>query len=350
MIRTALSIAATLSVLTCCSPAPSPPLNPDSVIKGVNYVGVTVTDLDRATAFYADVMDLDLVASDEFTTTPAMSALAGAEEMRAQTRLLRSVNAQFRLMQFDTKPGLSPRSAPPVQGPGIAHLCFQVAQSTNMYQRALDNGAAPIGDSELVQLISQNPVFYGYATDQDGILFEIEEVDKDQLPEDRRSENDYRIRHVSLATGDMDRLISFYSALFDTPNPRQIGGQNGISGERFDRVSGLKESSLRMAWFQVRNLELEIFEYVSHPPEASAAPRTLADIGYNMIVFDVADLEAARAKFLLAGGTLELESERLDGAPTFFGRDPDGNILAFQAADASSEASSQNFSGNGIGN
>lgn len=349
MIRLALSIAATLYILTGCSPAPQTPLSSASVIKGVNYIGVTVTDLDRATDFYTEMMDLELVGSDPFIPAPSMSALVGSDQTRAQTRMLRSVNAQFRLMQFDQAAGITPAPAPPVQGPGIAHLCFQVAQSTNMYQRALDSGATPIGAPELVQLIGRNPVYYGYAHDQDGILFEIEEVDKEKLPEDRRPPNDYRIRHVSLATGDMDRLISFYSSLLDTPNPRQVGGSNGVSGERFDKVSGLTNSSIRMTWFQVRNLELEIFEYVSHPPQANDTPRTLTDVGYNMIVFDVADLDAARTKFLSAGGTLELESEQLDGAPAFFGRDPDGNILAFQAAEASSGVSSQNFSGNGTG-
>lgn len=350
MIRSAILVAATFALITGCTPSQPSTSQAAPVINGVNYVGVTVSDLERSTAFYSEIMDLEVVADDPFASTPAMESIVGAPQITAQTRMLRSVNAQFRLMQFDESPNVLQATAIPVQGPGIAHLCFQVAQSTNLYQNAIERGAVPIGDPDLVQLISRNPVYYGYATDPDGIVFEIEEVDIEKLPEERRAPHDYRIRHISLATGDMDRLVAFYGALLDTPNPRRVGGKNGISGERFDKVSGLPNSSVRMTWFQTRNLELEVFQYVSHPPAMPDTPRRLTDIGYNMIVFDVDDLDAAREKLLAAGGTLELERETLDGVPTLFGRDPDGNILAFQAAPETAVVSSRNFNGNGTGN
>ena len=125
MIRSAVAFAASVALITSCGPSQTPPAPADPVINGVNYVGVTVSDLERATAFYSEIMDLETVASDPFTTTPDMAPLAGAPQRSAQTRMLRSVNAQFRLMQFDDVANVSQAPALPVQGPGIAHLCFQ---------------------------------------------------------------------------------------------------------------------------------------------------------------------------------------------------------------------------------
>lgn len=332
------------ALIGACGPTEQPALSPDAIVGGVNYVGVTVTDLDASTQYYSDVMAMEVV-----DTAPATFAdeLTNGAITGAQTRMLRSVNAQIRLFEFEGADQNTPAPPAALQGPGIAHICFQVAQSVNMYKRALERGARPIGDADLVQLISRNPVYYGYAKDRDGIVFEIEEIDKDKIPEDRRPLNDYRIRHVSLATADLDQLVSFYSALLDIESPRQVGGADGISGERFDKVSGLAGSSIRMAWFQIRNLELEIFQYVSHPPEPAASPRMLNDLGYNFIVFDTVDLDRAREKIVVAGGAIIDGPETLDGHLAIFARDPDGNILAFQVTKPTDVFSSQNFSGNG---
>ena len=317
----------------------------DSVVRGVNYVGVVVSDLDATAQLYSSATDLGEVHRESITESAALKALSGGRDVTAETLLLRTANAQIQLMSFSEAP--DGWKAVPVQGPGIAHVCTQVAQSTETYQRFLENGATHIGSPELIQLNPRNPVYYGYVEDLDGAVIEIEHVDIEALNLDTPPPNQYRLRHVALATPDVERLAAFYSILLDQPNPRNIGGRKGFSGDRIDAVSGLEGSQLRMFWFQLRNLELEISQFVSHPTELPSYPRPVDAPGYNMIVLDVKDLDAAKAKFLEAGGTIETETENFNGAPTIFGRDPDGNIIGLQSAPASSVVSSQNFSGNG---
>jgi predicted enzyme related to lactoylglutathione lyase len=67
-----------------------------------------------------------------------------------------------------------------------------------------------------------------------------------------------------------------------------------------------------------------------------------------MIVFEVADLQAARESLLAAGGTTVTDVAPMDGGSIFFGRDPDGNLLGFQTTPPDAVVSSQNFDGNGI--
>ncbi|MEO1188553.1 MAG: VOC family protein, partial [Pseudomonadota bacterium] len=221
------------------------------------------------------------------------------------------------------------------------------AQSTNTYQNFLAGGAIAIGDPELVQLSFRNPVYYGYVEDLDGAVIEIEHVDVEKLNLPEPPQNQYRIRHVALASPDVERIAEFYSKFLDQPDPRRVGGSGGFGGARIDAVSGLEGSKIKMAWFQIRNLELEISQYVSHPTEVPATPRSIDATGYNVIVLDVEDLDAAQAKFTEAGGTIVTEPEAMDGGQIVFGRDPDGNLIGLQVAPAESVVSAKNFSGNG---
>ena len=87
--------------------------------------------------------------------------------------------------------------------------------------------------------------------------------------------------------------------------------------------------------------------YHSHPTQRPAEPRPLDALGYNMVMFDVADLNAAKALVREAGGTIATDTIAMDDGQAFFARDPDGNLLGFQVLPADSDFSSRNFPDNG---
>lgn len=319
----------------------------DKVIRGVNFVGVSVSDISQSLSLYVDSVKLETVQTGIIASNPAFDALAARDNVTAETALLKSSNAQLRFMQFDSSSAARPNSAEiEVYGPGIAHICFQVADTTQTYQQFLRGGAIPIGASEMVQLNPRNPVVYAYARDTDGTIIEVEHIDFDKVSTERN--NDYRIRHISLASPDIDRMVAFYSVLMEEPAPRRLGQGGTLAGENFDKVSGQAGTQMEMAWFQVRNLELEVVQYHSHPTQLASSPRPVDAHGYNMVVFDVTDIQAAREILLAAGGVIATESTMMDGGEIFFGRDPDGNLLGFQAVDMNSKLSSQNFDDNGV--
>ena len=319
------------------------PENP--VIRGVNFVSMTVTDLPASSQLYERAADLKTAHTQELHADPIVAELLGREDATGQARLLKSVNAQLNIMSFNHAPTDKPV---PVNGPGIAHVCYQVNQETGTYQAFLAGGASHIGDKAMIHLNPKRPVYYAYAHDPDQIMLEVEHVDISKLDLPTPPKNDYRIRHVSISTPDMDRLIAFYKVLLEEENPRRIGRLMKLSGEKVDAVSGLKDSELEMAWFQVRNLELELIQYHSHPTELPPQPRSLDALGYNAIVFDVTDINAARDKLLTAGGSIVIEPTDYLGGQIMYGRDVDGNLLGFQVIADSSIYSSQNFADNGI--
>lgn len=332
--------------LAGCSGKPDPAA---VKIHGVNFIGASVEDLERSTAFYAGAADLEPLELEQPGGIPVLNELAGEGASLTSERLLRSSNSQLRLMQFGPVSAVETALAPtPVNGPGIAHVCYQVNQETQTYQRLLEAGGQPIGSPEMVRISERKPVDYAYLHDPDGAIVEVEHVDVAALNLETPPANDYRIRHVSLATPDMDAALVFYSRLLGGQKPRRAGRFFKLSGDKLDQISGLPESEIQMAWFQIRNLELEIIQYHSHPAERDAEPRPVNAPGYNMIVFDVGDVGEARQLLLDAGGTLASEAVPMDGGEILFGRDPDGNLLGFQRVEPGALVSSQNFKNNGI--
>ena len=254
--------------------------------------------------------------------------------------MLRGSNAQLRLMRFDGPVRRPEMKEVPVQGPGLAHVCFQAARSTATHDRFLQNGARHVGAHEMVKLAAGRPVEYAYARDHDGIMFEVEHLDLEALNLKQPARYDRRIRHVSISTPDIDRSVEFYSLLLGESKPRRA---DRMSSPRIDEVSGLEDVEMSMAWFQVGNLELEIVQYWSHPTELPDTPRPIDAPGYNMIVLDVTDIDDARKRVLSSGGTIVSELDDMDGCPVLFARDRDGNLLGLQVVDPHSFLLSAQF-------
>ncbi|MEL7444834.1 MAG: VOC family protein [Pseudomonadota bacterium] len=363
----ALAIAAAWLGYTVIKSATPRDVEPDAIIQGVNFVGIYVDDVDAAEAYYASSVGTEAVDAPELDPSGLLATFGAngvstendvstedvaqddeGDTARPSSRLIRSSNAQLWLMSSANRSESGAKaSAVPVNGTGIAHVCFQVARETDAYAKMVDAGASTIGSPELVHLNPGNPVYYGYLADRYGIITEVEEVDVAALDLPQPPTNKYRIRHVSLATPDIDAMIDFYSAFLGGQEPRHAGWLSPFSGETVDQVSGLVGSELEMAWFQIRNLELEIFQYHSHLPERLSEPRPLDAPGYNMIVLDVSDLDAARKRFIDAGGELVAGPESFAGGLAIYGRDPDGNLLVLHKVAGSSPFSAKNFADNG---
>ena len=97
----------------------------EKLIKGVSCVGLSVSDLDKAIAFYRDACDLEIVEEKTLSELKPFDALAGRSGVTAETRMMEGQNAQLRLMQFKN-PSEAALAVPPVPviGPGFMHVCF----------------------------------------------------------------------------------------------------------------------------------------------------------------------------------------------------------------------------------
>jgi catechol 2,3-dioxygenase-like lactoylglutathione lyase family enzyme len=332
-------LGAVLAALAGCSAPPKATHTAleGPLVRGVSYVGLSVRDLDRSAAFYRISAGLLEVDRSTVSRNSALEALAGRRRVTAATRLLRGGNAQIRLIHFDDPSAAALAAKPvPVQGPGITHVCHQSPASKPLYPRFVAAGATPVTrGGEPIRLVPEVPIRYIYARDPDGIMFENEIYETDPPPA-----FDHRLSHVAIAVADIDKTVEFYTALLGRA-PRER--RSNLARPTLDQAADLDNVRLDVAWYTIGNLELEVWEYLNPPPSPQAQPRPLDATGYNMIVLDVADVDAAAAKLVQAGGKLETRPTAMDGGRIAFGRDVDGNLIGLFSAPPHSPFSSAHF-------
>jgi catechol 2,3-dioxygenase-like lactoylglutathione lyase family enzyme len=328
-----------LALLASCA-GPAKPMEvavPEGpLVRGIAYVGQSVSDIDRTTAFYQSAAALSVVDEREPGAAAALRAVAGSA-INVETRLLRGATGQIRLMQFKS-PSAAAKTAGivPVQGPGITHVCHQSPDDKGLFAKFVATGAKPVSRTgELVQLRPDVPVRYAYLRDQDGTMFETEQLVIPGLTWT------YRMRHVAIVVADIDRTVAFYTALLGR-EPRER--RSNLVNKTLDITADLDNLKLDVAWYNLNNLELEIWEYLNHPVATPTTPRPLEALGYNMIVLDVSNADLAAAKLVEAGGALVAKAAPMDGGRMAFGRDPDGNLIGLFEIDAASP-----YSATGLG-
>jgi catechol 2,3-dioxygenase-like lactoylglutathione lyase family enzyme len=290
------------------------------VVRGISYIGVSVSDIDRTAAYFTGAGGL--IEVDRSGLRGGVLDRIAGKSVSAKTRTLRSNSGQIRLMQFD-QPAAAARAAGvvPVQGPGITHVCFQSPDSKPIFSKFVAAGAKPLSRTgDLVQLRPDVPVKYAYLRDADGTMIEIEQLLLDNLT------FDYRMRHVAIASLNIDRAVAFYTAVLGKA-PRER--RSNLVNKTLDITANLEDMKLDVAWFQLSNLELEIWEYLNPAPTPATEVRPLEALGHNMIVFDVSDPAVALQKLQDAGGLRVAAPSAMDGGQIAFGRDPDGNLIGF---------------------
>ena len=286
-----------------------------SSVIGIHHVGMSVTDLKASVEFYSQALGVrlqntpDTMQADDDSlgfSTPSNSAV------------LAFPNGYLKLSEYD-RSDFSPPPVLPVKGPGITHVCYQSPTSEDIYQRLINGGATTVSRGEQpVHLLGQG-VYYAYARDHDGIMYETEHLDHAPF------EGPIWLSHAALVSPDLDRLVEFYSLLLDAkPNRRT----DRASGPRFDEVAGYDNVMIRAAWFDIGNMILEMWQFVNPVTPEPQRPSVIEDVGYNKVAFEVSDLQKEYERLTALGVRfLSSPATSVDGWEACL-RDPDGNLIS----------------------
>jgi catechol 2,3-dioxygenase-like lactoylglutathione lyase family enzyme len=276
---------------------------------------MSVTDLKASVEFYSQALGVRLQ-----NTPDTMQAEDGSLGLSTSSNsaVLAFPNGYLKLSEYD-RSDFSPPPVLPVKGPGITHVCYQSPTSEDIYQRLINGGATTVSRGEQpVHLLGQG-VYYAYARDHDGIMYETEHLDHAPF------EGPIWLSHAALVSPDLDRLVEFYSLLLDAkPNRRT----DRASGPRFDEVAGYDNVMIRAAWFDIGNMILEMWQFVNPVTPEPQRPSVIEDVGYNKVAFEVSDLQKEYERLTAMGVRfLSSPATSFDGWEVCL-RDPDGNLIS----------------------
>ncbi len=285
-----------------------------SKVIGIHHIGMSVSDLKASVDFYSHALGISaehLIATQQDNGVSAYGA-------SSNSALMTFPNGYLKLSEYD-RSDLPSTAVVPVKGPGITHVCYQSPTQENIYQRLMDSGATPVSrGKEPVHLLGQG-VYYAYARDRDGIMYETEHLDRSPF------EGSIWFSHVALVSPDLDRLVEFYGLLLNAEPSRRT---NRASGPTFDEVADYDDVMIRAAWFDVGNMILEMWQFVNPVTPEPKQPPAFEALGYNKVAFEVSDLEKEVERlseqgieFLAPLGSSE------DGLEACL-RDPDGNLVS----------------------
>ena len=271
-------------------------IDPDSTIYdspatllGINYIGLSVKDLDTVLAFYQGVSGFKLVSRETIRNSSAADRLFGHERIEYEVAVLEAPNMLFELTEFSHN-----RSKETTKmlayGPGMTHTCFQSPSDDSAYYRFRDAGADMLSvGSEPIDLGGYG-VTYAYAHDPEGNMLELEQLNRGGPLEDSAYDSAWKeegyntwMTQVALVTHDIERLTSFYERIMVFA-PYRKGDY--VDHPRMLEIADEPSLSLMASWFRMngRSKTIELWEYRTPLTEEYIGKRGLADFCYSFSI------------------------------------------------------------------
>ena len=145
------------------------------MIKGINHVGISVSNLDRSIEFYREMLDMELAGHIIPFSGPLFEQVMALENPRGRIGFLSKESLQLELFEF-SHPNPAPKDPNySVADRGISHFCVEVTDIDATYERLRVAGVrfhCPV-------LKFPGGIQATYGRDPDGNVFEL--LDKSQV-------------------------------------------------------------------------------------------------------------------------------------------------------------------------
>jgi len=327
------------------APSPSPPVAPSrlsaqSLVKAVDAIGFTVSDVDRSAEFYSKVLSFEKV-SDVEVNGDDYEHLQGVFGLRMRVVRMKLGSEQIELTEY-----LAPRGRPiPMDSRSndrwFQHIAIITSDMDRAYQALRKNKVehASTGPQRLPDW-NQNAggIRAFYFKDPDGHALEIL-----QFPEGKGDEKWHRlakedagklflgIDHTAIVVSDTAASLKFYRDALEM----RVAGESenyGIEQERLNNVFGarLHITGLRAA----SGPGIEFLEYLA-PRDGRLTPndRKASDLAHWQTKLVTDDIESSAVRLregrfaFISSGVINLTEPVLGFKRSFLVRDPDAHAM-----------------------
>lgn len=306
--------------------------SPTGII-GVNHIGLSVRDLDRAIAFYQGATGFNLVSRETISGDKTADRLFGQKNIELEVAVLRAPNWLLELTAFKHNATIAAKDMP-VIGPGMSHTCYQSPVSDPGYVKFAKQGARVINRAQKPVYSPYYGVSYVYARDPDGNVFELEQLKGAVLEEAgysgawQRDGQTMWMSQVSLFTHDRDRLMAFYEKILAIIPNRVAEIPPGAFG---DNLFDIENAHVKIGWFRLNHKSkmMEILQFINPKTPQAMALRSPSDLGYSFSL-EVSDIQKEYARLKKLGVAFFSKPEKFGHYWQVFARDIDGNIFSLR--------------------
>ena len=335
--KTRFNIAFTVLLALALNSRPA--LSQQALIQGVDAVGITVSDMDRAVDFYSKVLTFEKV-SDTEVAGENYEQLEGVFGLRMRVVKMKLGDEAIELTEF-----LAPKGIPiPVDSRSndrwFQHIAIIVSDMDKAYAslRQMKVEHASSGPQTLPEWNkSAAGISAFYFKDPDGHPVEIL-----QFPPDKGLEKWHRpsgklflgIDHTAIVVGDTDASLKFYRDLLGM----HVAGESENYGTEQEHLNNVFGAHLRITALRGSNGPgIELLEYLAPRDGRPFPPNEHAnDIVHRETVLVTANAEAAarelgiRKASFVSSGVVANQTRQLGFNKAFLVRDPDGHAVQIE--------------------
>jgi len=335
--KTRFNIAFTVLLALALNSRPA--LSQQALIQGVDAVGITVSDMDRAIDFYSKVLTFEKV-SDTEVAGENYEQLEGVFGLRMRVVKMKLGDEAIELTEF-----LAPKGIPiPVDSRSndrwFQHIAIIVSDMDKAYAslRQMKVEHASSGPQKLPEWNkSAAGISAFYFKDPDGHPVEIL-----QFPPDKGLEKWHRpsgklflgIDHTAIVVGDTDASLKFYRDLLGM----HVAGESENYGTEQEHLNNVFGAHLRITALRGSNGPgIELLEYLAPRDGRPFPPNEHAnDIVHRETVLVTANAEAAarelgiRKASFVSSGVIANQTRQLGFNKAFLVRDPDGHAVQIE--------------------
>lgn len=306
--------------------------SPTGII-GVNHIGLSVKDLDRAIAFYQTATDFQVVKRETVAENETADILFGRENVEYELAILRAPNWLLELSAFRHNQSVETTDMP-VIGPGMSHTCYQSPESDPGYKKFAAAGARIINRGQQPVFSDLYGVSYVYAYDPEGNLLEMEQLNGEVLGQAgypgawEKSGRNMWMSQVSLFTHDRDGLMAFYEKVLAIKPNRAVEVPSSEFGDNLFDIDG---AHVKIGWFRLNHKSkvVEILQFINPATPQLNQDRLPGDLGYSFSL-EVSDIHKEYSRLKGLGVMFFSDPQILGDYWQVFARDIDSNLFSLR--------------------
>ena len=320
-----------LACLRVTAQSPKTPL-----ISAVGTIDMTVSDMDRAIAFYSDVLKFTKV-SDVEVAGESYEKLEGLFGIRMRVVRMKLGDEFIELREYLAPKGRSITVSARSNDRSFQHIAIIVSDMDKAYAWLRIN-KVEFASSAPQRLPDWNKNAAGirafYFKDPDGHPMEILQFPSDKGDEKwRRASGDLflGIDHTAIVVGDTEASLRFYRDLLGM----RVTGESENYGTEQEHLNNVFGAHLRITALRAADGPgIELLEYLS-PRDGSPFPsdELANDVLHRETVVKTGDADHAAKEFaiahetLVSSGVVSESDGQLGFKKAFVARDPDGHAI-----------------------